>query len=148
MFLSSPKSTNFMTISDKKIIETHYAFIKKFHKKTIDFLKITQNHPSPWLSVVLGLKKPCKAVKNRNEMFLVSCFKGTPHHLFQRDTTFSQRVTASVTIPLVKIPTISNTRILLVHNLIIYCLFYNTFWIEQLNTCTIFNALPPLLSNF
>ena len=49
-----------------KIIETHYTFIKKSTKKTLDLLKITQNPPSPWLNVVSSLKKPCHAVKTRN----------------------------------------------------------------------------------
>ena len=30
-----------------KIIETHYIFIKKVHKKTLDLLKVTQNPPFP-----------------------------------------------------------------------------------------------------
>ena len=30
-----------------KIIETHYTFIKKLHKKRLDLLKVTQNPPSP-----------------------------------------------------------------------------------------------------
>ena len=51
-----------------KIIETHYTFIKKVHKKTLDLLKITQNPPSPWLDVVPSLKKPCEVVKTRNEL--------------------------------------------------------------------------------
>ena len=33
--------------SVRKIIETHYIFIKKVHKKTLDLLKVTQNPPFP-----------------------------------------------------------------------------------------------------
>ena len=51
-----------------KIIETHYTFIKKSTKKTLDLHKITQNPPSLWLNVVSSLKKPCHAVKTRNEL--------------------------------------------------------------------------------
>ena len=54
------------TSSDKNNWDSLY-FHKKIHKKTLGLLKVTQNPPSPWLNVVPSLKKPCKAMKTRNE---------------------------------------------------------------------------------
>ena len=48
-----------------KIIETHYIFIKKVHKKTLGLVKVTQNAPFPLPPS--SLKKPCQAVKTRNQ---------------------------------------------------------------------------------
>ena len=67
MLLSSPKFTTFTQIHDKNNWDSLY-FYKKVHKKTFDLLKITQNSPSPWLNDVRSLKKPCDAVKTRNEL--------------------------------------------------------------------------------
>ena len=66
MLPSSPKFTNFVTISDKNNWDSLY-FHKKVHKKTLELHKVTQNPPSHWLNVVPSLKKPRKVVKTRNE---------------------------------------------------------------------------------
>ena len=66
MLLSSPKFTNFVTISDKNNWDLLY-FHKKVHKKTLYLLKVIQNPPPPWLNVVSTLKKPREAVKTKNE---------------------------------------------------------------------------------
>ena len=70
------------------------------------------------------------------------------YHYFQPVATFSQRITASVTILLLEISTIYNTPIFLMHNKMFYCVSYHTFWMEQLNTCTIFNSLPCVTTKF
>ena len=44
--ISSPKFTNFVTISDKNNCDSLYSQ-KKVHKKTLDLLKVTQNPPFP-----------------------------------------------------------------------------------------------------
>ena len=66
----------------------------------------------------------------------------------QRVTTSSQRVTASVTILLLEIYNIFNTPTFLVHDQMDYCTCYHTFWMEQVNICTIFNALPRVTIKF
>ena len=78
----------------------------------------------------------------------ISCFWGTRYRYFQQVTTSSQRVAASVTILLLEICTIFNTTAFVVHNQMLYCTCYHTFWMQQVNICTIFNALPRVNINF
>ena len=78
----------------------------------------------------------------------IFCFLGTRYRVSQRVTTSSQRVTASVTILLLEIYIIYNTPTLLVHDQMHYCTCYHTFGMEQVNICTIFNALPRVTIKF
>ena len=59
--ISSPKFTDFVTISNKNNCDSLY-FHKKVHKKTLDLLKFTQNPPFP-----LTQCPQCQAAKTRNE---------------------------------------------------------------------------------
>ena len=64
---------------------------------------------------------------------------------------FSQRVTTSsqrVTILLLEIYIIFNTPTFLVHDQMHYCTCYHAFGMEQVNICTISNALPRVTIKF